>query len=89
MDLFILCVACLTVFVNCLVTQFAIFLLWWYFVVKCYGGVESVGSALLDRTCMVFQQMCVVPVLPVWVYILLPWFVCVCVCQRLSPHLRA
>ena len=26
MDLFVLCVACLTVFVNCLVKQFAIFL---------------------------------------------------------------
>ena len=26
MDLFVLCVACLTVFVNCLVTQFAIYL---------------------------------------------------------------
>ena len=26
MDLFVLCVACLTVFVNCLVKQFALFL---------------------------------------------------------------
>ena len=35
MDLFVLCVACLTVFVNCLVKQFAMSL----GVVKCYGCV--------------------------------------------------
>ena len=53
---------CLTVFVNCLVKQFAI----------CFGVVGilllnvmyvfSVGGvycALLDRPCMVFQRMCV------------------------------
>ena len=39
MDLFVLCVACFIVFVNCLVKQFAI----------CLGG-----GALLDRPCMVF-----------------------------------
>ena len=38
MDLFVLCVAYLTVFVNCLVKQFAIFL---GVVVECHGGVES------------------------------------------------
>ena len=53
---FVLCVACLTVFVNCLVKQFAI----------CFGvfailllnvmAVSSVGGgALLYRPCMVFQ----------------------------------
>ena len=58
--LFVLCVVCLTVFVNCLVKQFAI----------CCGvvailllnvmAVFSVGrSALLDIPCMVFQRMCV------------------------------
>ena len=43
MCLFVLCVACLTVFVNCLVKQFAM----------------CVGVALLDRPCMVFQRVCV------------------------------
>ena len=60
MYLFVLCVACLTVFVNCLAKQYAI----------CFGGVAiflmnvmavfSVsGGALLDRPCMVFQRICV------------------------------
>ena len=61
-DLFVLCVACLTVFVNCLVKQFAI----------CLGVIAILllnvmemfslgggGGALLDRPCMVFQVMCV------------------------------
>ena len=58
--LFDLGVACLTVFVNCLVTQFAI----------CFGVVAILllnvmavlsvgGGAPLDRPCMVFQKMCV------------------------------
>ena len=38
MDLFILCVACLTVFVNCLVKQFAICL--GVFVIECDGVVK-------------------------------------------------
>ena len=57
-DLFVLCTACLTVCVNCLVKQFAICL-----------GVDVIlllnvmdmlrvgGGALLDRPCMVFQRM--------------------------------
>ena len=60
MDLFVLCVACLTEFVNCLVKQFAM----------CLGVVAVLllnvmdvfrvgGSALLDRPCMVFHRMCV------------------------------
>ena len=56
MDLFVLCIVyCLTVFVNCLVKQFAI----------CVDVVAILllysvgGGALLDRPCMVFQQMCV------------------------------
>ena len=59
MDMFVLCVACLTVFVNCLVNQFAI----------CLGVVDILllnvmemysvcGGYLLDRPCMVFQRMC-------------------------------
>ena len=61
MDLFVLCVACLTVFVNCLVKQFAICLgVFCYFVVEYYGLVLNVvGGALLDRPCVVFQRMCV------------------------------
>ena len=60
MNLFVLCVSCLTVFVNCLVKQLAI----------CLGVVAILllnvmdlfsvaGGALLDRPCMVFQKMCV------------------------------
>ena len=55
--LFVFCVACLTVFVNCLVKQFAM----------CVGVVAILllnvfsvcGGALLDRPCMVFQRVCV------------------------------
>ena len=60
MDLFVLCVACLTVFVNCLVKQFAISL--GVFVILLLNVIELlsvVGGALLDRPCMVFQRMCV------------------------------
>ena len=57
---FVFCVACLTVFVNCLVKQFAM----------CLGVVAILllnvmdvfrvgGGALLYRPCMVFQRMCV------------------------------
>ena len=53
MDLFVLCVARLTVFVNCLVKQFAI-CLW-----SCCVWLCVVGGALLDRTCVVFHRMCV------------------------------
>ena len=58
MFLFVLCVACLTVFVNCLVKQFAM----------CVGAIlllnvmdvfSVCGGALLDRPCMVFQRVCV------------------------------
>ena len=60
MDLFVLCVACLTVFVNCFFKPFAI----------CLGMVvilllnvmvlfSVVGGALLDIPCMVFQRVCV------------------------------
>ena len=56
MCLFVLCVACLTVFVNCLVKQFAM----------CVGVVAILllnvmdvfsvcGGALLDRPCMVLK----------------------------------
>ena len=60
MDLFGLCVACVTVFVNCLVKQLAISL--GVVVILLLNVMEVVsvgGSALLDRPCMVFQRMCV------------------------------
>ena len=41
MDLFVLCIACFTLFVNCLVNQSAMFGCGSYFVVEveCYGSV--------------------------------------------------
>ena len=60
MCLFVLCVACLTVFVNCLVKQFAMCLGVVAILLLNIMDVFSVcGVALLDRPCMVFQRMCV------------------------------
>ena len=60
MDLFVLCVACLTVFVNCLVKQFAICLgVFAILLLKVKELLCVVGGALLDRPCMVFHRMCV------------------------------
>ena len=56
MDLFVLCVTCLTVFVNCLVKQFAICL--GVIVILLLNVMEAFsvgGGALLHRLCMVFQ----------------------------------
>ena len=56
----VLCVACLTVFVNCLVKQFAMCLGVVAILLLNVMDVFSVGGgALLDRPCMVFQRMCV------------------------------
>ena len=90
MCLFVLCVACLTVFVNCLVKQFAM----------CVGvvailllNVMDVFSvccgALLDRPWMVFQRVCVCCVCDPNERLSAPsiCFVCVFVCRKLSPHL--
>ena len=60
MYLFVLFVACLTVFVTCLVKQFAICL--GVFVILLLNVMELlcvVGGALLNRPCMVFHRMCV------------------------------
>ena len=58
--LFVLCVACLTVFVNCLVKPFAICLGVVAILLVNVMDVFSVcGDALLDRPCMVFQRVCV------------------------------
>ena len=60
MDIFVLCVACLTVFVNFLVKQIAMCLGVVAFLLLNVMKVFSVGGrALLDRPCMVFQRMCV------------------------------
>ena len=60
MDLFALCIACLTMFVNCLVKKFAICLGVVAILLLNVMEVFSVGvGALLDRACMVFQRMCV------------------------------
>ena len=88
MDPFVLCVACLTVFVNCLVKQFAI----------CLSGVvilllnvidlfSMIGGVMLDSP----TSVCVVPLIPVCDRILLPYVLFVicmaegitCVC---SPY---
>ena len=60
MYLFVLFVACLTVFVNCLVKQFAMCLGVVAVLLMNVMDVFSVGGGvLLDRPCMVFQRMCV------------------------------
>ena len=60
MDLFVLCVACLTVFANCLVKQFAICL--GVFVILLFNVMQLLcvfGDALLDTPCMDFHRVCV------------------------------
>ena len=60
MDLFVLCVACLTVFVNCLVKQFAICLSVVAILLLNVMEVFNIGGdALLVSPCMIFQRMCV------------------------------
>ena len=85
------CVAYLTVFVNCLVKQFAM----------CLGVVAILslnvmdvfsvcGGALLDRPCMVFQRVCVCCACDPNERLSAPsiCFVYVFVYQKLSPHLE-
>ena len=60
MDLFVLCVACLTGFVNCLVKQFAICL--GVFLILLLNVMELLSvaaGALLSRPSMVFHILCV------------------------------
>ena len=60
MCLFVLCVVYLTVFVNCLVKQFAMCVGVVVILLLNVMDVFSVcGGALLDRLCMVFQRVCV------------------------------
>ena len=89
MCLFVLCVACLTVFVNCLVKQFAM----------CVGVVAILllnvmdvfsvcGGALLDRPLWSSKE-CVCCACDPNERLSTPsiCFVCVFVCRKLSPHL--
>ena len=60
MGQFVLCVACLTVFLNCLVKQFAICLGVVVILLLNIMEVFSVGGGVLfDIPCMVFHRMCV------------------------------
>ena len=60
MYLFGLFVAYLTVFVNCLVKQFAMCLgVVAVFLLNVMDVFSVGGGALLDRPCMVFQRICV------------------------------
>ena len=60
MDLFVVCIECLTVFVNCLGKQFAICLgVFAILLLNVMDLLSVVGGALLDRPCMVFERMCV------------------------------
>ena len=61
MCLFVLCVACLTVFVNCLVMYLGVVAI---LLLNVMDVLRVGGGALLDRPCMIFQRACVVPVIP-------------------------
>ena len=57
----VVCLVCFTVFVNCLVKQFAMCLGMVAILLLNLMEVFSVCAGdLLDRPCMVFQRMCVV-----------------------------
>ena len=55
MCLFVLCVVCLTVFVNCLVKQFTMCLD--VVAILLLNVMDVCASALLDRPYMVFQRV--------------------------------
>ena len=60
MCLFVLCVACLTVFANYLVKQFAMCLaVVAILFLNVMDAFSVCDGALLDRPCMVFQRVCV------------------------------
>ena len=92
MALFVLCVACLTVFVNCLLKQCAIFFRYvCYFVVECYGSVECGRKDLV--LCWIYRVwsfkecVCCACDPSVHLDVLSMGFVCVSGCRKLSPHL--
>ena len=90
MCLFVLCVACLTVFVNCLVKQFAmcvgvvavlllnvmdVFSVWW--VVLCWIDHVWSSKECVCGACDPNERQSAPSIC----------FVCVFVCRKLSPHL--
>ena len=88
-DMFVLCVACLTVVVNCLVNQFAmclgVIVILLLNVMEVFSVGEGVG-AMLNRQSMVFQ--CCACDHSVNLKCSFHMFCYVFVCQKLSPHLR-
>ena len=89
MCLFVLCVACLTVFVNCLVKQFAMCLGVVAILLLNVMGVCSVcGGALLDIPLWSSKE-CVCCACDPNDPLSAPsiCFVCVFVCRKLTPHL--
>ena len=85
-----MCVACFTVFVSCLVKQFAICLGVVAILLLNVMDVFSVGGgALMDRPCMVFKK-CACCVCDPCVHLSVHSIGCVYVflCRKLSPHLR-
>ena len=87
MCLFVLCVACLTVFVNCLVKQFAMCLGVVAILLLNVMDVFSVcGGALLD---VWSSKECVCCACDPNERLSAPsiCFVCVFICRKLSPHL--
>ena len=77
-----LCVPCLTVFVNCLVKQFAMFLGVVAILLLNVMDVFSVcGGALLDRPCMVFQRVCVLCLWSQWASKCSFHMFCLCFCM--------
>ena len=82
MCLFVLCVACLTVFVNCLVKQFAMYVGVVAILLLNVMDVFSVcGGALLDRPCMVFQRVCVLCLWSQWASKCSFHMFCLCFCM--------
>ena len=55
MDLFVLCAACLTIFLGVVIILF----------LNVMELLNVGGGALMDIPCIVFQSVCVVPVIPV------------------------
>ena len=81
MDLFVLCVAGLTVFVNCLVKQFAILGVFSILLLKVMELLCVVGGDILDRPCMVFHRMCVLCLWSQWAYRCSFHMFCLCFCM--------
>ena len=87
--LFVLCVACFTVFVNYLMKQFAMCLGVVYILLLNVMDVFSVGGGtLLNRPCVDIYSCCVCDSSA---HLSVPsiGFVFGFVCRKLSPHLRA